>query len=80
MKQETMQIERFTVNDVIPTKILHKMSRLDLITKYEKLEKHAIQLDQGLSVMLENIQSVKKASLEDTEAFKPQDEDTISKT
>jgi hypothetical protein len=58
---ESLQIQRFTIDDVKPTKTLQRMNKAKLIKEIEKLEKHALRLDEGLVLLLRNLQSVKKA-------------------
>ena len=56
-----IQIQRFTTDNVIETTKLQSMSKKKLIKHIEQLEQHALHLDYGLEVLLENLQSVKKA-------------------
>jgi len=58
---QTQQIKRFTVDNVKTTKALKAMTKDQLIYHFEQLEKHALQLDEALTLVLSNIQSVKKA-------------------
>lgn len=61
MAQENLQIARFTTQDVLPTKVLEKMTNAQLIKHIQGLEEHALKLDYALTMVLENLQSVKKA-------------------
>jgi hypothetical protein len=58
---ENMQVERFTIDNVIPTKTLQQMNKPKLIKEIERLEKHALQLDNALALVLDNLYNVKKA-------------------
>jgi len=58
---KTVQIERFTTDNVIATKKLKKMTKDQLIYHFEQLEKHTLQLDKALTYVMENIQSIKRA-------------------
>lgn len=61
MVKENLQIARFTTQDVLPTKVLEKMTNAQLIKHIQGLEEHALKLDYGLTLLLDNLQSVKKA-------------------
>ena len=51
---ENMKIERFTTDNVMETSKLKKMTKDQLIHHIERLEKHALQLDYALAMVLEN--------------------------
>ena len=57
----SIRVERFTTDNVIETAKLQSMSKKQLIKHIEQLEQHALHLDYGLEVLLENLQSVKRA-------------------
>lgn len=77
MAQENLKIERFTVENVIPTKTLEAMSTHQLVQHVQKLEEHLLQFDYALDIMMQNIQSVKKgaAKQEAENAMKKADEE-----
>ena len=58
---KTVQIERFTTDNIMATKKLKRMDKDQLIYHIERLEKHALQLDKALTYVMENIQSMKRA-------------------
>ena len=65
MKEEptlTNKIQRFTIDNILPTTELKKMSKKNMQKHIEYLEQVAYQLDNSLALVLENIQSVKRAS------------------
>ena len=53
--QKNMQIERFTIDNVMETSKLKKMNKNQLIHHIERIEKHALQLDYALETVLKNI-------------------------
>lgn len=59
MSKEKLEIKRFTTDNVIPTNTLRQKNKSQLIKIIERLEFHCMQLDQGLTLTLENIQYVK---------------------
>lgn len=61
MATENLQIERFTIDHVMETRKLQQMGKQKLIKHIEKLERHCMQLDNGLSIVLKNIETVKRA-------------------
>ena len=53
--KETIEVERFTIDDVLTTVQLSKMSKKDMHRHIEKLEKRALQLDNALVITIEQL-------------------------
>ena len=58
---ETQEIQRFTVNNVVPTIELKQMSKKNMQKHIEYLEQVALSLDYGLVVAIEQLNVKKRA-------------------
>ncbi len=55
MKQQSIEIQRFTIDNVLTTKELSKMSKKNLHKHIEYLEQTALQLDNALVIAIEQL-------------------------
>ena len=55
MKQQSIEIQRFTIDNVLTTKELSKMSKKNLHKHIEHLEQTALQLDNALVIAIEQL-------------------------
>lgn len=58
--KETLQVKKFTGDDVTPTNTLKQMNKPTLIKKIEELEEHCFQLSSGMSLLLDNLEAIRK--------------------
>ena len=54
-QQETIEIQSFTINDVLTTAQLNSMSKKELKSHIEVLEKIALGLNHGLTLTIEQL-------------------------
>lgn len=56
-QRQTLEVKRFTVDDVIPTKDLEQMSKKKLLKHIQELEEKALMLDHALTITVEQLKT-----------------------
>jgi len=60
-KRETLEVKRFTLDDVLTTIQLNTMSKKELAKQVEKLEQIALSLDHALVVTIKQLNTKVRA-------------------
>jgi len=60
-KRETLEVKRFTIDDVLTTVQLNTMSKKELAKHIEKLERIALSLDHALVVTIKQLNTKVRA-------------------